>query len=101
MFEHKSFVMTRDKEAEQQNAAITANSMALLALIDELHEAGFVDRAAVAERLSRVRDADNEPIPVVEVLVENIAAGLFDTQPAYNEMWVLENDENGPASRLE
>lgn len=69
--------MTRQEEVEQQNAAIRAVSAGLRALVDELHEAGLVDRQNVADRLSRLRKDGGQPIPAIQALAQAISEGAF------------------------
>ena len=64
----------------ERDAAVTALATALYALIDELHETGAIDRAAVADRLRRLRRG-GEPIPMVEAIADNIATGHFADAP--------------------
>lgn len=82
--------MTRVEEVEEQNAAIRAIAAGLRALVDELHEAGVVDRNLVAERLSRLRAEGGEPIPTVEALAQGIAEGAFATRSVRDDLSVIE-----------
>ena len=82
--------MTRDEEIQHQNHAIQAVSCGLMALVDELHEAGVIDRQEVAGRLSRLRDESGQPMETVSALVEAIAAGNFATTTMRDQMGVID-----------
>ncbi len=83
-------MMTREEEIAEQNEAIRAIASGLMALIDELHEAGSLDRDAVADRLSRARNGDGSPMPLVEQMASRIRLGQFASTIMRDHLGVIE-----------
>lgn len=83
-------MMDLQEQIAQQNAAIQAIAAGLRALVDELHESGALDRDAVADRLSRLRDERGAPIPTVAALVQAIREGAFASTTQRDRLAVVD-----------
>ena len=60
-------------------AGITAVLSGLRALIDDLHESGYVDKGRIADRVMLFVGDNGEPIPAVEQLARLIRNGDLST----------------------
>lgn len=82
--------MTFEEQVAEQNEAIKALAAGFQALIEELHEAGAVNRHSVADRLSRLRNGDGSPIPTVQALVTAIERADFASTTTRDQLGVIE-----------
>ena len=86
--------MTRKEEVEEQNAAIRSVAAGLRALVDELHEAGVIDRVNVANRLNRLRGENGQPIPSIQALAQGIAEGAFASKTTRDTLGVIDGGKD-------